>query len=91
MPSARTTPPDGCVLRSCHISRHVPGNFGPSIGIIGCGGIVKTHLEAYKKARYQVVALVDLVREKAEQLRDTFYPNAVVYDTARAIARARGP
>jgi predicted dehydrogenase len=59
-----------------------PKSYRPLIGMIGCGGIAATHLEAYKKARYRVVALVDLDRAKAEALRDKFYPRAVVFDTA---------
>jgi predicted dehydrogenase len=58
-----------------------PRQYRPNIGMIGCGGISATHLEAYKKARYRVVAFVDLERPRAEQARDAFYPRADVYDT----------
>ncbi len=50
--------------------------FRPRIGIIGCGGIVPTHLKAYRKARYRVVALTDPLGERAEEKRDQFYPKA---------------
>ena len=59
-----------------------PRAFKPRIGVIGCGGIVATHLEAYRKARYRVVALSDLVQERAESVRDRFYPRARIYATA---------
>ncbi len=61
------------------------GAYRPRIGIIGCGGIVATHLEAYRKARYRVVGMTDLVRERAEQLRGRFYPRAVVYESAEQL------
>jgi predicted dehydrogenase len=53
--------------------------------MIGCGGIAATHLQAYKKARYRVVAFVDLERSKAEALRNKFYPRADVYDSAEQL------
>jgi len=56
-----------------------PTNYNPKIGVIACGGIVKHHLEAYKKAGFRVTALCDVAPEKAEALRDEFYPNAAVY------------
>ena len=36
-----------------------PRQYAPRIGVIGCGGIIPMHLKAYRKARYQVVALAD--------------------------------
>lgn len=43
------------------------------IVVIGAGGIVRdAHLPAYRKAGFPVWAIVDLVREKAEALADTF-------------------
>ncbi|TWT34513.1 Gfo/Idh/MocA family protein [Blastopirellula retiformator] len=59
-----------------------PQNYAPGIGLIGCGGITKEHLTAYKAAGYRVVALCDINRENAERRRDEFYPNADVYHDA---------
>jgi hypothetical protein len=36
-----------------------PKSYQPKIGLIGCGGITQSHLAAYKKAGYQVVALCE--------------------------------
>ncbi len=50
------------------------------IGLIGCGGISRHHLQAYAKAGYRVVALCDIDRDKATRQRDTFYPEAFATD-----------
>ncbi len=56
-----------------------PKACNPNIGLIGCGGIAPYHLAAYKKAGYNVVALCDLDKTRAEQRRKDFYPDAKVY------------
>ncbi len=61
--------------------------YKPRIGVIGCGGIVATHLEAYRKARYQVVAFADPVVERAEQYRDRFYRRAEVFASAKDLLK----
>lgn len=55
-----------------------PKKWRPRIGVIGCGGIIESHLEAYRRARYRVVALADLDRSRAEAARDRFFPRAAV-------------
>lgn len=59
------------------------------IVVIGAGGIVRdAHLPAYAKARFQVVGIFDLERERAESLAAQF-GIGVVYDTlSEAIAAA---
>ena len=37
-----------------------PKGYRPGIGIIGCGNIVESHLAAYKKANYKIVAMADI-------------------------------
>jgi len=37
-----------------------PKEYRPGIGIIGCGNIVESHLAAYKKANYKIVAMADI-------------------------------
>lgn len=59
-----------------------PRNYDPQIGIIGCGGIISTHLKAYRKAGYRVTALTDAVMDRADQARNTFYPRASVCSSA---------
>jgi len=57
-----------------------PKGFRPAIGIIGCGGITKWHLTAYKNAGYEVLVLCDILLERAQQRRDEFYPDAEATD-----------
>ncbi len=53
--------------------------YQPGIGLIGCGGISREHLTAYRNAGWTVVAMSDLRRESAESMRDAFFPDARVY------------
>lgn len=64
-----------------------PKRYRPNIGLIACGGIVKHHLIAYRKAGYAVVALCDLVLDRAKQRQAEFYPEAQVYDDYRQVLR----
>jgi predicted dehydrogenase len=57
-----------------------PVHYRPPLGLIGCGGITFHHLTAYRAAGYQVVALCDVDRARAEARRREFYPKADVYD-----------
>lgn len=67
----------------------VPKTYRPRIGLVGCGGIAHTHLEAYRKYGYEVVALCDPNQVAAEELRATYYPRAVVHaDPSALFARA---
>lgn len=50
-----------------------------AVALVGCGGIAKHHLEAYRDHGLSVVALCDLNPSKAEQLRQQFFPKAQVY------------
>lgn len=61
--------------------------YQPRLGIIGCGGIAATHLQAYRKARYRVVAFADLFEERAHQSRARFYPRARVYASGEELLR----
>lgn len=64
-----------------------PQRYRPAIGLIGCGGITAHHLTAYRAAGYNVVALCDRNRERAEERRATFYPDAAVYTDYRELLR----
>src|SRR3954454_21260704 len=57
-----------------------PKGYRPGIGLIGCGGITKWHLTAYKSAGYRVLALCDIALERARERRDDFYPDAIATD-----------
>jgi predicted dehydrogenase len=61
--------------------------YNPPIGLIGCGGISEQHLKAYAAAKYNVVALCDLIPERAEKRREQFFPQARVYTDYRELLR----
>ena len=44
-------------------------------------------MEAYRKARYQVVAFADPLVERAEQYRERFYPRAQVFSSAAELLK----
>ena len=56
-----------------------PKKYRPSIGLIACGGITASHLTAYRKAGYKVVALCDLIEKRMVGRRKEFYPKADLY------------
>jgi predicted dehydrogenase len=62
-----------------------PKGYRPALGVIGCGGITKWHLQAYRAAGYDVVALCDVDRQRADQRRLEFYPDAHVTDDYRQL------
>lgn len=57
-----------------------PKNYRPNIGLIGCGGVTKWHLTAYRRAGYTVTAMCDIDLARAQSRRDEFYPDVVVCD-----------
>jgi predicted dehydrogenase len=64
-----------------------PKKYRPAIALIACGGITEQHLKAYKAAKYNVVALCDADRTKAEKRRDEFYPRASIYTDHRELLK----
>lgn len=56
-----------------------PKVFNPGIALIGTGGISEFHLKNYQLCGYRVIALSNRTLEKAENLRDKFFPNAKVH------------
>ncbi len=65
----------------------LPRHYRPPIGLIGCGGITDHHLTAYRNAGLSVVAFCDLNRDRAEQQRDKFFPDAEVCQDYRDLLR----
>jgi predicted dehydrogenase len=57
----------------------------PPIALIGCGGIARNHLEAYRDKGYPVTVLCDINIEAAERFRDEFFPNAEVTNDPDAV------
>lgn len=71
-----------------HYQPRDPRSYRPGIGLIGCGGITRDHLRAYRKAGYRVVALCDIQRERAVERQREFYPQADVHrDYGELLAR----
>ena len=64
-----------------------PSDYRPGIGLIGCGGITKHHLRAYRAAGYRVVALCDRVESRAANRRDEYFPDARVFDDYEALLK----
>jgi predicted dehydrogenase len=62
-----------------------PRRYNPPIGLIGCGGITQSHLNAYRNAGFDVVALCDADVSRAEARRKEFYPRAAVYTDYRDV------
>ncbi|QDV69923.1 Inositol 2-dehydrogenase [Rosistilla carotiformis] len=54
----------------------MPRNRDRTIALIGAGGICGSHLQAYRDAGLNVVAIVDRTLSKAEAVRDRYFPNA---------------
>jgi len=65
-----------------------PKSYNPPIGLIGCGGISSQHLNAYKLAGFNVVALCDRNEHKARERQQQFYPEAFVTTDYRAVLNA---
>ena len=63
----------------------VPMDTGIGIGLIGCGGITQSHLQAYQNAGYRVVALASRSRERAEARRAEFFPEAAIFTDWREL------
>jgi|SRR5579862_5529837 len=62
-----------------------PRHYKPGIALIGCGGISQWHLRAYRQAGYRVLALCDLVRERALARQEEFYPQAAIHTDYRKV------
>ena len=60
-----------------------PKHYRPRIALIGCGGISSIHLDTYRRAGWDVVALCSRRKEAAEARRNEFYPGAAVYTDYR--------
>jgi predicted dehydrogenase len=62
-----------------------PKTYRPRIGLIGTGGISDSHLDAYKTAGWEVAALWNRTRAKAEAKAATFCPLARIEDDWHAM------
>jgi predicted dehydrogenase len=57
-----------------------PRAYRPRIGVIGAGGIVSAHLDAYRTAGWEVAAICNRTLSKAEAKAAEFAPTARVTD-----------
>ena len=62
-----------------------PTNYNPPIGLIGCGGISSQHLNAYKHAGFNVIALCDRNESKVKDRQQQFFPEAFITTDYREI------
>ena len=62
-----------------------PREWRPRIGVIGAGGIVGAHLDAYRTAGWDVVAIANRTVGKAEARAAEFFPDARVAGDWRAL------
>ena len=55
----------------------MPRHYRPHIGVIGAGGIVGSHLSAYRTARWNVAAICSHALFKARVRAEEFAPKAM--------------
>jgi predicted dehydrogenase len=63
----------------------MPKSYRPRIGVIGTGGISSSHLDAYRTAGWEVAALWNRTRSKAEAKAAEFCPLARIEDDWQAM------
>lgn len=63
----------------------MPKTYRPRIGMIGTGGISASHLDAYRTAGWDVAALWNRTRSKAEDKAVQYCPNARIEDDWKAM------
>ncbi|MEQ8658284.1 MAG: Gfo/Idh/MocA family oxidoreductase [Hyphomicrobiales bacterium] len=63
----------------------MPKTYRPRIGMIGTGGISASHLDAYRTAGWEVAALWNRTRGKAEEKAAEYCPKARIEEDWRAI------
>lgn len=63
----------------------MPQAYRPRIGMIGTGGISASHLDAYRTAGWEVAALWNRTRSKAEEKAAEYCKNARIEDDWQAI------
>ena len=63
----------------------MPRDYRPRIGMIGTGGISASHLDAYRTAGWEVAALWNRTRSKAEAKAAEFCPGARIEDDWQAM------
>ncbi|MCX8571952.1 MULTISPECIES: Gfo/Idh/MocA family oxidoreductase [Hyphomicrobiales] len=57
-----------------------PKTYAPRIALVGAGGISFAHLDAYRKAGFDVAVICNRTLSKAADRRDEFFPEASITD-----------
>ncbi|WP_299949874.1 Gfo/Idh/MocA family oxidoreductase [uncultured Ruegeria sp.] len=63
----------------------MPQHYMPRIGVIGTGGISASHLDAYRTAGWDVAAIWNRTRAKAEENAAVYCPSARIEDDWEAL------
>ena len=63
---------------------HDPQKYHPGIGIIGCGGIVFSHLKGYELGKYRIVAMAD-INEKNLKEKSALVPGVKTFTDYREL------
>jgi predicted dehydrogenase len=64
-----------------------PRRYNPPVAIIGCGGISGAHLPAYQEMGLNVVAMCDLIEDRAKARAKEFFPNAKIYTDYKEVLK----
>ena len=64
-----------------------PKDYNPAIALIGTGGISEYHLKNYQDCGFKVVALANRTLERAEPLRNKYFPSASIHQDYRDILK----
>ncbi len=65
----------------------MPRSYRPRIGVIGAGGIVSAHLDAYRTAGWEVAAICNRTLAKAEAAARDYAPDARMTDRYEDVLR----
>ncbi|HOQ89759.1 MAG TPA: Gfo/Idh/MocA family oxidoreductase [Candidatus Hydrogenedentes bacterium] len=65
-----------------------PRKYIPRIALVGCGNVAPRHLAACRELGFPVTALCDVNQNKAERLRDQFFPDAKVFRDHRTMLKS---
>lgn len=57
-----------------------PATYAPRIALVGAGGIAGAHLDAYRRAGFDVAVICNRTLSRAEARRDAFFPRAAATD-----------
>ncbi len=78
---------DAARVQAPELPYRPPTPVGPPlpIALVGCGGIARNHLEAYRAQQFPVRILCDINLEAAQKLRDEFFPDAAITDAPDSV------